>query len=444
VKQAQAFAEQIADRVRQTLAAALPADNIDAMAQGMAGLGRHQVDVAGLLARVTEGGGPGSNLTAAQAQSLADLLGMASELRDLTARLRTGSIGLGRARLGMVMGPGPVAWWGALFPYNPFQVPVIDDGGPDATAVARGLLEAQMAVAIQDLDLLRRAGSLLDGRAAAQPATGWSDLSAEERLACPPLVLVGDDRLLGSGGLDTLLATGLPVRVLVLSDADLLAAPAQETSLLTMGHGRGAYVLQSSLGAPHHLAEGLTAALSHDGAALIRIHAPSPRRHGLETHAALASSALAVRSRAWPLLSLDPTRPGVFGTRLDLRGNPSPEQVQAPDPETGELLSPLDWAHSEGRYSDVDPDTLSAAAAARLSTWRVLQELAGVVTPFTMVVRSQAQADVAAAHAAELLAQQEQHQSELATQRGLVQAELALRVRDRLLLMSGYSVRGGD
>lgn len=440
VTEAEALARQAREAVRQGIAAAVPAEDVEAMAQGLAGMGRHQVDLPTLLARVGAERGRPATLPAPQAERIATLLARARDLDGLVERLRSGAIGLGRARMGLVMGPGPAAWWGTLFPYNPFQVPVVDDGGPEAAALARGLLDAQLQAAIADLDLLRRARVAVEGRGKAQPARTWEDLSAEERAACPPIVVVGDDRLLHGGGLDALLATGLPVRVLVLSDNDLLGPASLEPGLLAMARARGVFAAQSSLGVPGHLARVLTDAFTFAGPALLRLHAPSPRRHGFDSHGALVQAALAVRSRAWPLLRLDPRGDGVFGSLVDLDGNPEPTEAQAT--VDGVLLGPVDWARSEGRYAQVEEGRLQAAAAARLQSWRVLQELSGVVTPFTETVRAQARAEVQAAHQAELDALRAAHSQAMAEARAGTTADLAVRLRDRLLALSGGATPG--
>ena len=51
----------------------------------------------------------------------------------------------------------------------------------------------------------------------------WQDLAADELELCPPLVLIGSDEMLAAQGLGQviwLLNSGLPVKMLVLSDLD--------------------------------------------------------------------------------------------------------------------------------------------------------------------------------------------------------------------------------
>ncbi len=70
--------------------------------------------------------------------------------------------------------------------------------------------------------------------------------------------------------------------------------------------------------------------------------------------------------------------------------------------------------------------------------WQLLQEIAGVVTPFTDRVRQEAEAAVADAHQQALAAQQVALEGEMATNRDQLQSELAGEIRSRLLGLAGY------
>ena len=425
VVEARALAQQARAEVRRMIGEAVPVDNLDALAEGLAGLGPHAVDLPTLLGR-TSGGH--SALPAQAAARLGALIELGRGLDSLAARLGHGSTGLGRARLGMVLGPGPAAWWGTLYPYNPFQVPVVDDGGTEAAALAQGLVEAQLAGVSADFGQLRKARATIAGKPLPPLPFRWADLDAAERAAAPPVLLVGDDRLLQGGGLDALLATRLPVRVVILSEADLLGPAALEIGMLATARARGAYAIQSSVGASDHLTMALTELFAYPGPAILRLHAPSPERHGFASSAAIAQANAAIRHRAWPLFRLDPRREGVFGSLIDLEGNPD---LRDPAPR------PLGWAASEGRYAQIAPDRMEAASAARMATWTTLLELAGAVTPFTAKVQAEAEAAVAQAHQAELAALRAAHQAELAAIARGTEVELRGKLVDRLLALSG-------
>jgi pyruvate-ferredoxin/flavodoxin oxidoreductase len=111
-----------------------------------------------------------------------------------------------------------------------------------------------------------------------------------------------------------------------------------------MAH-RKAFVLASSVAEPAHLGRGLGDALACGGAAFVHIHAPSPARHGFATDRAIEQARRAVHGRAHVLLRYDPGAEGVFGTRIDLEGNPGQDATWGDN----NLAS---WAVEESRFAD--------------------------------------------------------------------------------------------
>ena len=80
----------------------------------------------------------------------------------------------------------------------------------------------------------------------------------------------------------------------------------------------------------------------------------------------------------------------------------------------------------------------------RLHTWRVLQELAGLVTPFTAQVQQEAEQRVKAAHQAELAAQASAYESRINVLREEILAQTRQEVRSRLLKLAGYRIAPTD
>jgi pyruvate-ferredoxin/flavodoxin oxidoreductase len=71
-----------------------------------------------------------------------------------------------------------------------------------------------------------------------------------------------------------------------------------------------------------------------------------------------------------------------------------------------------------------------------LANWRTLQELAGVVTPFTAAVEAEIRAAVATEHQAELDAQKQAADAEIKAIREQTQVEIAAQIRSRLLALA--------
>ena len=67
------------------------------------------------------------------------------------------------------------------------------------------------------------------------------------------------------------------------------------------------------------------------------------------------------------------------------------------------------------------------------ANWQTLQELAGIVTPFTAQVEEKIRAEVAAEHQAELDAQKKASDQQIREIQDKTQAEIAKNIRSRLL-----------
>ncbi len=494
--------EGIARLIHTALADALPADDLDALAQGLATVDTRQAELSSLIgsaeARI------GNTIDTAQ---LRRLVAVAQGLGDLYERLGQGRQGLGRASLGVVLTSGLAQGWSGAFPYNPYSQPVTVDLTGDGAALAAGLLEGQLRQAVAGFALVRKARLELENpkeaprRWAELEQLSWRELTPEERAACPALLLVGGAEVLAGRGLAQLfqlLGTDLPIRVLVLADLDLglmpragmdsAVAPVADSGiklgLLALAQ-RQALVAQSSIAAPGHLLDSCQAAFGFEGPALLHLYAPSPARHGFPTGQTLARAGLATASRLFPLFRYDPSADGVFGSRLNLTGNPAPRGTWSPDATGTATLSPAHWALGEQRFADYfalqpeadDPAALDLATYLALDTegragkipvitvagvddaprryrvaepmiqicdqqrdaWRTLQELAGLVTPFTARVQTEAEAAVAAERQAELSAQQAHYENLMEQLRAELLAELRHDVRERLMSLAGYS-----
>ena len=499
---------RLTDAIHRQLVQSLPTGDPGALALGLAGLQRPEIDLAELMQRL-EGQDVHGRIDVAQLRRLADLAG---RLQDLQWRLAQGPDGLGRARISLAVESGPVAAWAGAFPDNPFHVPVVVAGADEGIHLARGLFEGQLRAVQDDLRLVREARIALDSPAeygrekVALDGLTWRDLTPEERRLVPPVVVVGHEDSLTGRNLSTLatvLDLELPVKILVLAGNELGLASGRaegvvdevgcgwsgtlgEVGLLALGRRR-ALVTQCSLAYPDQLFQGLTLAMSHVGPALVRVHAPSPGRHGFPVELLLSQCQLAVQSRAFPLFRYDPSEPGVFGACLHLDGNPGVSDDWARD-QAGCAVSPAHWVATEERFAEhllpltaaapeptpflewlelplhtrhgrtpfvvdgraeppgrlVVSPVLAAVAEERLRTWRTLQELAGVVTPFTARVRDQVESELQERHNKEIAQLRASHEQELEATRQAAEQELGARVRDSLLQLAGYGEGGSD
>ena len=494
--------EAINKTIRDTLAEALPSEDLERLSQGLKNVHTRE---AGLSAFIRDGDSliEGSGV---DAPHLRRLIALAQGLGKLHWRLSQGDHGLGRARYGIAIAPGSAAAWAGAFPHNPFHAPVTIDMTGDAAQVAAGLLQGQMSEALEAVRLLRQARAELDPKAAKDQdkygrndrPLSWGDLTGEERLLCPPLLLIGNDQSLGGRGfsqLAWLLNSELPVKVLVLSELDFglgahgiadaplgsLRDARSDLALMALAQ-RHAYVAQSSFASPTHLRQSVREAMRFSGPALICLHAPSPERHGFAPSQSLALAELALESRTTPLFRYHPEGEGVFGSRLSLEGNPEPGADWSTD-DRDQALTPAHWALRQQRFaprlkplaadapfptellkwleleadkrsgktpfiaaSDSEGNERRYAVEAALATkveelgraWRTLQELAGLVTPFTARVEQEARESLATTHQAELDALTHEYEEKLRALEEGMQGQMHDQITRRLMDLAGY------
>ncbi|MCB1856886.1 MAG: 4Fe-4S binding protein [Gammaproteobacteria bacterium] len=496
--------EAISRLIRQILADALPADDLDALASGLAQTESVQVDLSQLLG--DSGAGPDARVDTLRLRRLVTL---ARQLRDLVWRLREGQQGLGRAALGLVLSAESPAGWTGAFPDNPFGIPVSVDATGDGPQLAAGLQQGQIHQTIEGMVLLRKARLELESPADAArqwsnlEQLGWDDLDDEERALCPRVLVIGSNALLAGRGLSQLysiLGGTLPVKLLVFAEldlgiagipqADLSLAPLEDTGsdlgLLALSR-RQAFIAQCAVGYPDHLLDTLKKALDYPGPALVQVNAPCPKRHGFPTDRTIHRSRLAVDSRTFPLFVFDPRADGVFGTRFNLDGNPEAHAGWYSQ-ENGSPLTTVEWALGEHRFthcfSPIQPDApdpmpladylnlqeerrrdsspwvaytpaggqetryrvavpLIRSCEQRFHGWRMLQEVAGLVTPFTQRVKQQAKDAVAASHQSELDELKSSYENRIRHLHDEMLQQARREIRDRLLSMAGYQEANG-
>jgi pyruvate-ferredoxin/flavodoxin oxidoreductase len=481
--------ESLTKLIDETLSHTLAVDDLEAVSEKLRTTTSPRVDLKELAESVGEAGGDHSVDT----EFLLRLIRLSQRVTEARHRLVEGAHGLGRARYGLTVAGGTAAVWAGAFPHNPFQAPVVIDMTGDAAQLAAGLVEGHLHETTELVCLLHRVRLEIDQpdgiqwKREALADLRWQDLAVDELELCPPLVLIGSDEMLGGQGLGQLiwlLNSGLPVKVLVLSNLDFglreskTNDPRAGLGLMALSQ-RDAYVAQTSISDATHLGECMLEALAYAGPALLQVYAPSPMRHGYASRQTLDQARLAVDSRVLPLFRYDPRGDGVFGSRMSLEGNPAPADTFAGD-EDGTAATPADWALGQARFaslfeplpadapaptlmrdwleldakgrgnktpyvSRVDDENEQRFAVAPamcdivdacLANWRTLQEVAGVVTPFTSRVEEEVRAAVAAEHQAELDAQKQASDSEIREIREKTQGEIAAQIRSRLMQLA--------
>jgi pyruvate ferredoxin oxidoreductase beta subunit len=281
---------------------------------------------------------------------------------------------------GLVAATGCNTVYTSTYPYNPYLVPWTNSLFENAPADAIGvrLRWDQM---------------------------GWQD---------KPLWCIGGDGAMfdiGFQALSRLLASGMNVKVFVLDtqvysntggQASTSSFTGQNTKMSVHGKTYGGkqerrkeiaqiammhprtYVAQTTCAHVNHFYKAVLGALEFDGPAIICCYTTCQPEHGVADNMAGEQARLAVDSRAFPILIYDPRKGDTVKTRLSLQGNPAVKEDWYKNPKSGEEVTFIDFARSEGRFAkhfdrDGNPsETLLWAKQERLENWHLLQELAGL------------------------------------------------------------------
>ncbi len=334
----------------------------------------------------------------AEARARADVMNRTrAALQDLRWRYEKGPSGRGRAPVGITNSTGCSSVWGSTYPYNPYPFPWVNHLFQDAPSIAIGVFEGHMRKMVDGFVQVRRAEALLDDRyeperdELALAELDWEHLNDEEFKLCPPILTIGGDGAMldiGFQNLSRLMASGKPIRVLVLDTqvysntggqactsgftgqiADMSAWGAahhgkeevrKELSYIAIAH-RGVFVHQSSQALASHLMQGVVKGLNSRRPALFNIYTPCPVEHGLPDEWAPEAAKLALESRAFPFLTYDPDGGPDIADCLTLDGNPALDEtwptyaLQYVDENGAEQsadfpLTIADWAFTETRF----------------------------------------------------------------------------------------------
>lgn len=380
VEQTETIRTQLQERATALLTEVIPTDKLHIIASAIESSGQDEVDLGSILSSISQDV-DGLQVDGESVRLIASLV---TELEDISHRLLHSAGGLGRARSGLIVSGSTVASQLSAFPWNPFATPVAVDVTNTGISVAAGLFEGQQTQLLADLNTIRRAQVALDNPLkAANPderieARSYQELTEDERALCPAMIMIADGASLQGSNMSEvawLMHSSIPITLIVLGDGTTNTA--METLLIPE-----AFVAQCSVAFPDHFANATLAAIQSNGPALVHVYAASPEAHGFTTELLMEQSRLAVESRVHPLFTYDPSSEGVFGTCLDVSMNPSHTEPFVIHGETE--CSPSDWASKQQRFAlGYSDDELMQ------QRWKVLQELAGIVTPFDAIARAE-------------------------------------------------------
>jgi pyruvate/2-oxoacid:ferredoxin oxidoreductase beta subunit len=159
----------------------------------------------------------------------------------------------------------------------------------------------------------------------------------------------------------------------------------KEIAQIAMMHP-STFVAQTTCAHINHFYKSVLGAMEFDGPAVVVCYTTCQPEHGVADNMAGHQARLAVDTRAFPLLIYDPKKGPTIKKRLSLQGNPAMKDDWWADPKTKRVVDFIDFCRSEGRFAkhfdkEGNPsEVLLAARQDRLENWRLLQELAGLIS----------------------------------------------------------------
>jgi pyruvate/2-oxoacid:ferredoxin oxidoreductase beta subunit/NAD-dependent dihydropyrimidine dehydrogenase PreA subunit len=281
---------------------------------------------------------------------------------------------------GIIAATGCNTVYTSTYPYNPYLVPWTNSLFENAPADAIGIRMRwdQMGWANRPLWCLGGDGAMFD--------IGFQALSRMLASGMNVKVFVLDTQVYSNTGgqASTSTFTGQNTKMSV--HGKVLGGKQErrkEIAQIAMMHPR-TYVAQTTAAHVNHFYKAVLGALEFDGPAIVCCYTTCQPEHGVADNMASEQARLAVDSRAFPILIYDPRKGDKIKERLSLQGNPAVKEDWYKNPKTGEEVTFIDFARSEGRFAkhfdkDGNPSqTLLAAMQDRLENWHVLQELAGL------------------------------------------------------------------
>jgi pyruvate ferredoxin oxidoreductase beta subunit len=286
----------------------------------------------------------------------------------------------GPENIGIVAATGCNTVYGSTYPYNPYLVPWTNSLFENAPADAMGI------------------------------RARWDQRGWEYK----KLWVIGGDGAMydiGFQSLSRLLASGMDINVLVLDtqvysntggQASTASFTSQDAKMAAFGkHAQGkrerrkelgqiclvhpnVYVAQTSAAHINHFYKAVLEANEFPGPAVVNVYTTCQPEHGVPDCNSTHQAKLAVESRAFPLFIYDPRKGEKIREHLSLVGNPAQKEDWWTAPKTGEPLTFIDFARTEGRFAKQFDERGNPSAALletqadRLQNWRMLQELAGL------------------------------------------------------------------
>jgi pyruvate-ferredoxin/flavodoxin oxidoreductase len=288
--------------------------------------------------------------------------------------------------------------YASTMPFTPYLDPWVNSLFQDAQPLASGIYEGISTQQVAEVRAVRQARLELED--AYDPAVdgkelstlSWHEFTEAERNLMPNVLTIGGDGAsydIGFGAMSRVLASGTPIKMLVLNtgaysntggqastasfigqDADLSRfgkahsgkqEGRKDLALLASFHPGVFASATSTAMHGHFLTTSMRMLAYQSGAAVMDIYTPCGTENGIAEDLSNSRSQLAVESRMSPLFVHDPSKGTTLRERFSLDGNPDPGKMWTSSTieyigENGQLelmdtpLTPAEFALGEVRF----------------------------------------------------------------------------------------------
>jgi pyruvate-ferredoxin/flavodoxin oxidoreductase len=277
-----------------------------------------------------------------------------------------GPTGKGPAGAIIANSTGCSSVYSSTLPFNSYKDPWVNGLFQDAQPLAKGLFEGVSAQNTPDVRALRLARLELDDAYVPERHDkefrflSWPQFSREELALLPTVITIGGDGAtydIGFGAFSRILASGTPIKMLVLNtgaysntggqastssytgqDSDLARhglaydgkrEARKELGIIASFHPN-VFVCSTSTALQGHYLKNTMEFLSYtDAPAVLDVYTPCQGEHGIADDASARQARLAVECRMNPLFVHDPRRGKTLRETFSLDGNPDPDQTWA-------------------------------------------------------------------------------------------------------------------
>ena len=292
------------------------------------------------------------------------IAGIVATLEERLYLYEGGPTGNGPASTVVANSTGCSSVYASTVPFTPYLDPWVNSLFQDAQPLATGIWEGISAQLVAEVRATRQARLELDD--AYDPAQhdkqlsmlSWRGFTPDELALMPNVMTIGGDGAsydIGFGAMSRVLASGTPIKVLVLNtgaysntggqastasytgqDADLArygkahdgkVEARKELGLIASFHP-GVYACSTATALHgHYLKTAMDMLAFADGAALMDVYTPCGTENGIQEDLSNARSRLAVESRMAPLFVHDPRKGSTLSERFSLDGNPDVDKA---------------------------------------------------------------------------------------------------------------------